>query len=494
MGIIIRQSIKGTFVNYIGSFIGFLTTMFVITKFRITEEYGLVQVIVNAAIFICAFAQLGTPSSIFRFFPFFKNDKNNNNGFLFYILLITIVGLSVFIPLYVFLKEPISAYFSENASLFTNYYYWIIPLIIFWAFWVLFENYANVLMRIVIPKFIREVAVRILLLVVYLLYAFNFLDINGLVGGVILVYGTAMILSFIYISHISSLSLKHDFSFIDKPLGTKIRNYTSFLLLAALSGSLLQYLDLFMISSKMGFYYAGVYTVVSFMAITVEIPSRSITSIASPIAAKALKEGDMETANSLYKKVSLHQLIAGSGIFLLIWINIDNIFAIIPNGDDYVMGKWVVFFLALSKLISVTLNFGTTLISFSKYYYWTLFFTVFITGIGIATNLILIPTYGITGAAIATLITIILSCIVQQWIVLSKIKGNPYSLGLLKIIIIVPIFFGINLLLPHWSDNPFVDGIYRTLIIGSIALTTLYKMRISDEVCSLINKYLKIKS
>lgn len=33
MGVIIRQSIKGTVVNYVGAFIGFLSTMFIVTRF-----------------------------------------------------------------------------------------------------------------------------------------------------------------------------------------------------------------------------------------------------------------------------------------------------------------------------------------------------------------------------------------------------------------------------------------------------------------------------
>jgi hypothetical protein len=33
MGIVIRQSIKGTFVNYTGAFIGFLTTFFILTNY-----------------------------------------------------------------------------------------------------------------------------------------------------------------------------------------------------------------------------------------------------------------------------------------------------------------------------------------------------------------------------------------------------------------------------------------------------------------------------
>ena len=226
------------------------------------------------------------------------------------------------------------------------------------------------------------------------------------------------------------------------------------------------------------------------MAIVIEIPTRSISSISAPIAAKAIKEGDMQSANRLYKKVSLHQLVIGTCMFLLIWINIDNIFAIIPNGSVWVAGKWVVFFLALRNLFYVTFNFGATLITYSKYYYWTLFFTGFISITSVAANLLLIPRWGITGAAIATLISTFLLYAVQQWIVLVKIKGNPFSASMIKLLIMILILFGINYLLPHWSSNPFIDGIYRSFIIGVITLISLYKLKISDEINSIMDKFL----
>lgn len=90
----------------------------------------------------------------------------------------------------------------------------------------------------------------------------------------------------------------------------------------------------------------------------------------------------------------MHQLLIGGFLFLLLWINIDNIFDIIPNGADYRAGKWVVFFIGLSRLIVMFLGFGYTLISFSRYYYWGLYFTFFITAITILTNSWLIPYWG----------------------------------------------------------------------------------------------------
>ena len=493
MGIIIRQSIKGTIVNYFGAFIGAFTILFVITKFLQPEAFGLVTAITEAALLFAVFAQLGTSATAFRFFPYFKSEKNNNNGFFYYLVLLPTIGIFIFIPLYILLKDPISAYFSKNASLFVAYYYWVILLIIIIVFWTTFETYSNLLMRIVIPKFIREVVIRVLLLATYLLFSFKILNIDTFVGCIISVYGIAMALTFIYVSRIGSISLKHDYSFIDNPLRKKIRNYTLFLVFSALSGSILGQLDFFMVSSQLGLDYGGIYRFAFLIAAVIDIPSRSITSISSPIAANALKEGDLGTANQLYKKVSLHQLLAGTVIFLLIWINIDNIFVIIPEGNVWVAGKWVIFFLILCRLFNITLNFGWTLISFSKYYYYTLFFTAFITITGITTNLLLIPRMGITGASVATLITTILSSIVQQWLVLKKIKGNPFSARMIKLLLLIIILFGINYVLPHWSTNPFIDGIYRTIIISTILLVSIYKLKISDEITSIMNKLLKSK-
>ncbi|MCB9071752.1 MAG: oligosaccharide flippase family protein [Prevotellaceae bacterium] len=75
MGIIIRQSIKGTIVNYVGIAIGFFTTFFVLTRFLTAEEIGLTRVLIDAAVLLSGLAQLGTSSSVIRYYPYFKNDK-----------------------------------------------------------------------------------------------------------------------------------------------------------------------------------------------------------------------------------------------------------------------------------------------------------------------------------------------------------------------------------------------------------------------------------
>ena len=83
MGIIVRQSIKATIVNYIGVGIGFVTTFFVLTRYLTTEEIGLTRVLIDTATMLAGLAQLGTNASVLRFYPYFNNEKNKDHGFFF---------------------------------------------------------------------------------------------------------------------------------------------------------------------------------------------------------------------------------------------------------------------------------------------------------------------------------------------------------------------------------------------------------------------------
>ena len=108
MGIIAKQSIQGTIVTYLGVAVGFVTTFFVLTRFLSAEEIGLARVLIDAATLFIGLAQLGTSSSIIRFYPHFSESKadtllNGNqyapkeeHGFFFWTLVIPLLGFALF--------------------------------------------------------------------------------------------------------------------------------------------------------------------------------------------------------------------------------------------------------------------------------------------------------------------------------------------------------------------------------------------------------------
>ena len=83
MGVIIRQSIKATIFNYVGAFIGFLTTFFILTKYVEPEVIGLTKVLYEVAALIAGFAQLGTSASAMRFSLISKIRRITTTGSFF---------------------------------------------------------------------------------------------------------------------------------------------------------------------------------------------------------------------------------------------------------------------------------------------------------------------------------------------------------------------------------------------------------------------------
>ena len=160
MGIIAKQSIKGTIVTYLGVAIGFVTTFFVLTHFLTTEEVGLVRVLIDAATLLASLASLGTGSSIIRFYPYFRNsgeDGKSDSGFFFFTVLVPLIGFAGFALLYGLCYAPLSAWFAEKSPMFVEYYYLVLPMAFFLLYQTIFETNANVLMRIVVPRFVLKV-------------------------------------------------------------------------------------------------------------------------------------------------------------------------------------------------------------------------------------------------------------------------------------------------------------------------------------------------
>ena len=318
MGIVIKQSIRGTLVNYVGIAIGFLTTFFVMTAYLTQEEIGLTRVMIDAAILFSSFAQLGTSSSIIRFFPFFKDEQNKHHGFFFWTLVVPLVGFLVFMVVVKCLHGVIIQTFSKNSELFVNYFRFVFPLSLFMLYQTVFEANANVLMRIVVPKFVREVGVRLGLLVSYLLYGYwQIINLDGLVVAICIIYFIAALVDFLYLLTLGKISFKPDFSVFTKPLLKDILFYTLFLLLNAITVSVMPLLNTFFLSAGMGLSFTGIYAIANYIATVVEVPNRSLNAIVQPEISESIKNKDMSHAEYLCKSVSLHLMLSSALIFWL---------------------------------------------------------------------------------------------------------------------------------------------------------------------------------
>lgn len=504
MGVVVRQSIKGSIMNYLGVIVGFFTTFFIVTKYLTTEEVGLTRVLVDASILLSGLAQLGTSTSAMRYYPYFKDEKERDHGFFGWSVIIPFVGFIIFSILFFVFKQPIENYFSQNSELFVDYIYFVIPMSFFMTYLLVFETNSNLLMRIVIPKFIREVGIRIMTLVVYLLYAFDIINLDGMVISLCLTYGIATLLNIIYLFSLKKVSFKIEPAYVSKWLRKDFIFYTLFLIATSLAGNLIPVLNTFFVSGKLGLAVAGINTIAVYIASIVEIPYRSLAAISRPHISQGMKDNNMQEVNNMTKNVSLHQFMASMFIFFLIWINIDLVYALIPNGNVYDEAKFVVLILSAVKIINTSLNVGATVLSYSKYYYYSLLFTVILTVTAIYMNIKLIPIWGMEGAALASLVSYIVYYIFLLTFVNWKIKVSPLSMKELYTVIIILSLFAIDWLLQTYMSKHLIpifnveligkilDSVVRTSLLSIIGIVIIYKSKISKQVNDIIDKFLSM--
>lgn len=486
MGIVKRQSFKATLVSYAGACIGFLLVIFIYPRSLTPEQIGLTRVLSEASLFFSSFALMGMNSMAIKFFPYFKNNKNNHNGFPFLISFFPLIGFVIFIAFFFIFKSGIISMFEAKSGLFTKYIIYVIPLTFFWIYITIFETYASLLQRIVFPKLIKEIAVRILTILIITLFYFKIISLNQFVFLFVSIYGIATLLNLIYVNSIKKINIKPNFRVLKNPLRREIIVFMLFMIVVGIGANISSRIDVFMISQKVSLTGTGIFTIAFFIASFIEMPSRAIFQITTPFAAEALKNNDMVLVSALYKRVSINQLVIASMVFLLIWINVDNIFKIMPNGYVYQSGKYVILFIGMAKVFDAVTGLNVILLGYSKYYYYTLFFIFFLAAITVINNLIFIPLYGIVGSAIATAISIFLYNAIILLFVKLKLKVQPFSKNTLKAMFIILFVLLINLIIPHFS-NAFIDGIIRSLVFSLFFAVTIYKLEISRD----INEFVK---
>ncbi len=497
MGIIARQSIRGTIVTYLGVFVGVITTFFVLTRFLTAEEIGLARVLIDAATLFVGLAQLGTSSSIIRFYPYFKsrtqNTEQQDHGFFFWTVVVPFIGFFIFAVLWWGLHVPIERMFVEKSPLFVDYYYFVLPMAFFMLYQTIFETNANVLMNIVVPRAVRELLIRVLLLAVYLLYAFQYLSMDGFVIALCAVYGVAALCNLVYLISLGKISLRPDWKFLDRKLVRSYLLYTGFLILSAVASVLAPSLSSFFITAQLGLDFTGVFAIATYIAVMVSIPSRALNAISQPQLAEALKNNDTRQASTLLKQASNNLFLVGTFILLVIWVNIDLIFHILPNGETYAVAKNVVWILGVSQILVATFGLALSAINYSKHYYFSLIFSALLTINAILLNNYLIPRWGMDGAAVANLLSYAFYYICFLVVARLCVGVNMLCKGHVQTLLVALIVVALNALFLQYlpSLNIWLSSILRSVVLLSGAVAVAYAWRISPDINNIVKKYIR---
>jgi O-antigen/teichoic acid export membrane protein len=490
MGIVQKQTLRGTVWSYLGAILGFVNMALLSPKIFTSGEIGVLQVLVSFATIMAQFSSLGFTNVINRLFPYFRDIKEKHNGFLALALSITLIG---FILALVFLKFY-TPHFVENnidrSPLISNYAFYLPSLLLITLLFNLFDNYNKVLYDAVLGTFLREFLFRFLNLGLIVLFWLHLINYDDFVFGYVICLSVPLFIIFIKLVQRGEIHLKLKLSFLTPELKKEILFLSFFGALTGFSAFVLTTLDKLFINKYLGESQVGIYTIASYFAVLIMLPSKSISKIAVPFLAESWKKDDLKTIEDIYVRSSINQFAIGLLIFIGIIVNLGNVFRILPA--EYTASTGVIIFLSLGNLVNVSSGISGTIIGTSTLYRYQTWLMFILIVSFIISSIIFIPLFGISGAAFAGMLSNIIFNTLGVIIIGRKYKLWPYNLLHLKMILVALVVMAAGYFIPQMSK--YIDIIVRSGIVTILFVAGLYFWKLSGDMNRIIDSaFISIK-
>ncbi len=483
MGIIFRQSLKNTIVTYLGFGIGAVNTLFLFTRFLSDEYFGLVGVVLSTAAILAPLMSFGVPNTLVKFFSSYSDEEEKKN-FLSFMLLIPLF-LILPIALLSFLSYEVIAGFLARENEIVRGYVWYIFLIgMAMAYFEVFYSWAKVHLKSVFGNFMKEVFARLLIGLALVLVHLEWLTPEDFLKVLVGIYLLRTLVMKLYAYSLSWPKIS-----IRAPQNkAEVLSYSSFIFLGGSVAVILLEIDRFMINQFISIENVAYYTVSIFIATVIAVPSRAMHQITYPLTAEILNNGDRAELTGLYRKSSLTLFIVSGFIFLLILLNLNDLYAMLP--ESYRGGFVVVLLIGLAKVFDALLGNNNAILFNSSYYKALLIMGVILAVLTVFLNLWLIPRFGINGAAMASFMAISCYNCIKLIYVGSKFKMQPFTAETFKVFSLLLLICALFYFL-QFPFHPVLNILLKSALMGLMYLGALYRFRISEDVFGILSKWLK---
>jgi O-antigen/teichoic acid export membrane protein len=483
MGIVLNQSFKNTVITYIGFGIGAINTLYLYPIFLGATFYGLTNYITSSANVIMPLFAIGMQNTLVKFYSQYKTEEEKNR-FLSFTVLFPILLIIPLILIGLCFYDEILFFLSKKNAIVKSYI-WLIPFIgLTMAYFEIFYAWARVHMHSVFGNFIKEIGLRLFSLFLLIAVYYDVLSVEGFVYATAVLYLLAFLVTMFYAFNIK----KPVFQFT-KPENTKdVLVYSFYIILSGSVANLLLDGDKMILNQYMIIDNIAFYSVATYIALVISVPSRAMHQIVYPITAKLMHENKHDELNQLYKKTSINLQIVGGFVMLCIFVNIDQLYELVPK--EYSGGIPVVFMIGLSKYFDLILGNNNAIIFNTKYYRMVLYLGLMLVVLTVVLNMIFIPIFGIFGSAFATLLSITLYSLAKLLFVVKKLHLYPFTNQTVYSILLT---FALFLVFYFW-EFPFFQLI--SIALKSILVTILYvylnyKFKISPDINNVIDSVFK---
>lgn len=459
MGIIIKNTLYNSIVTYLGFAIGALNTLFLYTYILSAEDYGLATFLIGTGSILMPLFSFGVHNTVVKFYLPKNSDKQEE--VLSFLLWLPFLTMIIFLTVFYFFKpQLISVLTTQNERV--GFYYWHLLLTgVAMAYFEIFFGIAKVYLKTVFGNFLKEVFSRIGVSILLILVFTKFITVALFFDLIVVLFLLRFIVMMLYTFRLCRpkiiFKVPHNFK--------EMFTYSALIIVGGSAALVLTEIDKFMINQfqsldKIAFYSVGV-----FIATVIIVPARAMHQITYPLTARLLLENQKTELQNLYYKSAISLFTISGFLLALIMANLNDLYFYLPA--VYRQGFWIVFWIGLAKLAEAAMGNANSILFNSKFYRFTLLLGALLALMTIVLNILLIPLFGILGAAYATLISLLVFNSIKVVFIYKKLNIHPFSKHTASVLILIILFC----LFGFW-DFRFIP--FWEIICKSILMTILF--------------------
>lgn len=422
-----KQAIISSLLIYVGTGIGAINTYFYVSLFT-TDQYGLTKLFYDVGLNFYIFASLGAIPVLYKFYPYYKDNlEDKKNDLLGRSLIISGIGFILVCIAAYFMEPLIVQKFSGKSKIFINYYFWVLPFAFGLLLFSLLEGYAWVLRKSVVSNFLRETGLRLFTLVFILLYWGGIISFHTFM---ILFSMLFLIIALILLGYFMRRGQVH-FTFKKSRVTKKFKKKMFGMQVLIFGGIIIttlgQTIDTFVIASLKGIGDAGVYTLSLYMSNLIQIPQRSIQSIATGVIARNWKDKNYADILRIYQRSSINMLLISVFIFGNMWLNIADGLTVLNLFDKYKEGIPLILIFGFIRVIDAGTGVNAQIIGTSNFWRFEFFSGVIMLALRIPLSYMLVKSYGIIGSAYSDLISLTVYNFIRYEFLRRRFNMQPFS-------------------------------------------------------------------
>lgn len=475
MGVIQRQSRSNSIIISVAFFLGAIYSVFIVPRVfhEHPEQWGLVNLLLRYAQIVVIPVLVGFPAVIIRYTPLYAKQEKGEGIFTYSFWICTSLFV-LFSVIWFFTGDHL---LLEENPMYEEYYWVLIPLLLGLYIFELLAAYSRIKQRSVMPFFLNTGLQKILFFLLLVLMYFQLISFSIFFVFFVLLSVVKPLLLWL------DLSIAGELPRLSRPsLGSSgipgLRDYALFNALGTIAFLVITQIDSVMIGNMMGLDQLAYYSIPVFLISAMSVPEKSLTQISLPVISSLFAEKKFREVDVIYKKTAINQLLIGGGIFVFVWINIDFLMDLL--GEKFGNTAFVFLLLGVGKIIDLATSVNGSILTISHKYRFVLFLQLTLLLLAIVLNIWFIPLWGMEGAALATMVSMLIYNVLKSVLVYRWYRLQPFNRNVFIVFVMLLISSAFSFL--DFTGSQMVSAVIKT---GGLAIVWLGLVLFTDVAVDL---------